>query len=361
MSKLASDASLRYEGSVRETSIYSLQAPGLLSRYFVLSNPHSRPLLCSPEVIGYDCPLALLPSTTDAFSYLQLSDKEGVFDILTILRGGLNYPLEQAAWQKGLRLGDMHFLSCERVIKDKQILGLEIKYFKVRPTSGHTLMIGDILATGDTFIKCFTAFMEEFHRMGGSIRRVIFFTIGGTRAIDRLEQMTPRFRELFPGFEGFDCFFYEGIFTVYTDKGASGINVPDIDFGCKGGAVAPEMRLALVSNPAHLLEKCIIYDGGARRYEIPVHCDEVLEYWEGILNRADIIDTCALVAEKLGYDAPLPYDRWLQALHLEGDDGLLHRLWQAETRLLETAGTLDLRNISRERIKTISNIKKEYE
>ena len=34
-----------------------------------------------------------------------------------------------------------------------------------------------------------------------------------------------------------------------------------------------------------LFEKCIIYDGGARRYEIHEHVEEVLEFWEGIKER----------------------------------------------------------------------------
>ena len=40
-----------------------------------------------------------------------------------------------------------------------------------------------------------------------------------------------------------------------------------------------------MQNP--LFEKCTIYDGGARRYEIHEHIEEVLEFWNGILERAD--------------------------------------------------------------------------
>ena len=120
-------------------------------------------------------------------------------------------------------------------------------------------------ATGDTLRLCLQHVAEVFSRQGGSLRRILFFTIGGTRAIPLMEGLTERFRTLFPGFEGFDCFFYEGVFTVYEDKGASGINVPDIDFGWKGGAVSPEFRRHILSQPDALLEKCIIYDGGAEQ------------------------------------------------------------------------------------------------
>ena len=76
--------------------------------------------------------------------------------------------------------------------------------------------------------------------------------------------------------------YYEGIFSTYQDKGVSGINLPDVDFYWKDGIVAPEFRRETLSMCSPLFEKCIIYDGGARRYEIHEHVEEVLEFWEGI-------------------------------------------------------------------------------
>ena len=175
-----------------------------------------------------------------------------------------------------------------------------------------TLIIGDIIATGDTLRLCLDQVVDRFRRRGGSIRKIVFFTIGGTRAIELMEAKREEIRKVFPEFEGFECFFYEGIFTVYTGPGASGINVPDIDFGWKGGAVAPEFRRYVMDHPYSILEKCIIYDGGARRYEIPIHFREALEYWEGIWGRADLIDPVKLVGEKLGYTSKL----FLEETHL---------------------------------------------
>ena len=40
----------------------------------------------------------------------------------------------------------------------------------------------------------------------GSIRRIIFFTIGGTRAFGLIESMAEELKPLFPGFQGIDCF-----------------------------------------------------------------------------------------------------------------------------------------------------------
>ena len=362
MSTTLRNASLQHVGLQQDTNIYELRSQQFTNRYFILSGQGSRRLLASPEVIGFDSCLALLPETTAALRYLYPSGSEGDVDIMTILRGGLNYPLEEACHDVGIRVRDMHFVSCERIIEEQVITGLEIKYEKLRITRGRTLMIGDIIATGDTLRMCLEEVVDRFRRKGGSIRKIIFFTIGGTRAISLMERLSERISAYFPEFEGFECFFYEGVFTVYTDKGASGINVPNIDFGWNGGVVAPEFRRYILDRPDALYEKCIIYDGGARRYEIPVHFEEVFAYWEGILERADIIDMKALTDEKLGYQGPLDYETWLAETGLQGlDNPLLPKLWEDEQELSRRAAGISLKELAQRRIKEIKTISQHYE
>ena len=360
------NASLHFAGLQEGTSMYELRDPQFTNRYFILSGEGSRRLMASPEVVGFDSYSALLPETVTALRHLFPSGSEGDVDIMTILRGGLNYPIEEACHRVGVRVRDMHFVSCERIIEQQVITGLEIKYEKLRITHGRTLVIGDIIATGDTLRMCLEEVVDRFRRKGGSIRKIIFFTIGGTRAISLMERMAERISAYFPEFEGFECFFYEGIFSVYRDKGVSGINVPDIDFGWKGGVVSPEFRRFVLDRPDSLFEKCIIYDGGARRYEIPVHFEEVLDYWEGILERADAIDMEALVDEKLGYEGPLEYEDWLEQTGLEGllaagGSGDLRRLWEDEQKLRRAAAGLSLRQIAQRRISEIKSISRYYE
>ncbi|MBQ7194736.1 MAG: hypothetical protein IJS07_03790 [Bacteroidales bacterium] len=360
MSTRLQGASLRKIGSDDRVSLYRLQSSSFINRYYVISSEGSSRLMAYPEVVGYDCYEATVPSTVAGMKYIFPNG--GNVDILTILRGGLNYPVEEACFRCGIKVRDIHFLSCERVIENHVIKGLKIKYDKLRVSPDQILVIGDILATGDTIRLCLDEVVERFRTYGGSIRRIVFFTIGGTRAIDLMEQKTLELRELFPGFEGFDCLFYEGVFTVYEDKGATGINVPDIDFGWKGGAVCPEFRRYIMDHPYALLEKCIIYDGGARRYEIPVHFDEALEYWEGVLERAELIDPVRLVGEKLGYYESVSYEDWLELTHFQNlEDESLRHLWADEIRFLESAGTLNLAEIARKRISDIKAILKLYE
>ena len=357
MSSLIDAASLHNAGLFGETSVYELDTPRYSNRFFIVSGPGSCRLLASPEVVGFPCYTALLEETIAAFRHLIPTWQGEDIDILTILRGGLNYPIEEACSALGIPVSEIHFVSCERIIENHVIKGLDIKYEKIAPRPGRTLAIGDILATGDTLRLVIRHFAEEFHKGGGSIRRIIFFTIGGTKAFSLMEELSEEFRALFPGFEGFDCFFYEGAFTVYTDKGASGINVPDIDFGWKGGIVSPDFRRFIVNEPDALMEKCIIYDGGARRYEIPLHFEEALEYWEGILERADVIDAEAMLHEKLGYEGCPSFEKWKEILHYESlSDDSLEQLWRDEQSLKAP----DLRELAIRRIEKLNQIKKHY-
>ena len=361
MSACLQDASLHSVGLLQDTNVYELQSKQFVNRYFILSNEGTRRLMAFPEVVGFDTYQCMLPATVAAMKHLFPSGGKEV-DILTILRGGLNYPVEEACFRSGIRVSDIHFVSCERIIEDHIITGLEIKYEKLRITRDRTLVIGDIIATGDTLRLCLDQVVDRFRRRGGSIRKIIFFTIGGTRAIELMEKKTEEIRRVFPEFEGFECFFYEGIFTVYENKGVTGINVPDIDFGWKGGVVAPEFRRFVLSHPYSILEKCIIYDGGARRYEIPVHFREALEYWEGLWSRADGIDPRKLVGEKLGFEEPLSFPQWLAVNRFEDlKDDTLSALWADETALLNNASALSLESIAMQRIQAIKTNLQQYE
>ena len=167
-----------------------------------------------------------------------------------------------------------------------------------------------------------------------------------------MERFTAEIRRFFPDFEGFSCVFYEGIFTVYEDKGVAGINIPDIDFGWRGGIVAPEFRHYVLSFLEDaLFEKCIIYDGGARRYEIPVHYKEVMDYWETLLAAAPDVDFPAFIAEKIGYSRPIDYEQWRRLCGYQLLD--VRKLYDLEQHYLDLLSDRTLEEICRRRIREV--------
>ena len=64
-------------------------------------SPGSRAMEAFPEIVGFPCYTALLDEMVDAFHYLRSNGLGEEIDILTILRGGLNYPLEEACFRNG--------------------------------------------------------------------------------------------------------------------------------------------------------------------------------------------------------------------------------------------------------------------
>ena len=337
---------------------YRLEGENYVNEYYVTSEAETRKLLNTPEIVGYEVYNCLIPSTSQMLYYLKEQKKVTTANILSILRGALNYPLEESCY---IRVHDISFLSSERVFVEEEIAGLEIKYSKLTMVPDSTLLIGDIIASGETLIHCLRYVTDFYRSHGAKLRNIIIFTIGGTKGIEILEKLTQEIREFWPEFEGFITIYYEGIFSTYQDKGVSGINLPDVDFYWKDGIVAPEFRRETLSMCSPLFEKCIIYDGGARRYEIHEHVEEVLAFWEGILKRADQIDFEELLAEKLGHALEISYEDWIAVNHYQKIRRADTRwLYQQERGYIESVRGMSLKELAEQRIAEFTGTLKKY-
>ena len=340
---------------------YRLEGENYVNEYYVTSEAETRKLLNTPEIVGYEVYNCLIPSTSQMLYYLKEQKKVTTANILSILRGALNYPLEESCYREHIRVHDISFLSSERVFVEEEIAGLEIKYSKLTMVPDSTLLIGDIIASGETLIHCLRYVTDFYRSHGAKLRNIIIFTIGGTKGIEILEKLTQEIREFWPEFEGFITIYYEGIFSTYQDKGVSGINLPDVDFYWKDGIVAPEFRRETLSMCSPLFEKCIIYDGGARRYEIHEHVEEVLAFWEGILKRADQIDFEDLLAEKLGHALEISYEDWIAVNHYQKIRRADTRwLYQQERGYIESVRGMSLKELAEQRIAEFTGTLKKY-
>ena len=340
---------------------YRLEGENYVNEYYVTSEEETRKLLNTPEIVGYEVYNCLIPSTSQMLYYLKEQKKVTTANILSILRGALNYPLEESCYREHIRVHDISFLSSERVFVEEEIAGLEIKYSKLTMVPDSTLLIGDIIASGETLIHCLRYVTDFYRSHGAKLRNIIIFTIGGTKGIEILEKLTQEIREFWPEFEGFITIYYEGIFSTYQDKGVSGINLPDVDFYWKDGIVAPEFRRETLSMCSPLFEKCIIYDGGARRYEIHEHVEEVLAFWEGILKRADQIDFEELLAEKLGHALEISYEDWIAVNHYQKIRRADTRwLYQQERGYIESVRGMSLKELAEQRIAEFTGTLKKY-
>ena len=242
---------------------YRLEGGHFLNEYYIVSEAETRKLMNHPEVVGYEVYASLVTATSQMMYYLKEKKKITSANILSILRGALNYPLEESCYKEHIRVHDISFMSSERVFENGEMTGLEIKYCKLATVPNSTLLIGDIIASGETLVNCLRYVIDYYRKQGTKLRNIVLFTIGGTQGVEILEKLTQEIRVYWPGFEGFVTVYYEGIFSCYEEgnKGVSGINRALIDFYWKGGIIAPAFRRETLSMQNPLFEKCTIYDG----------------------------------------------------------------------------------------------------
>lgn len=364
MKSNSSDIELVNESSDAGTSLYRLEASDYKNSYYIISSNESRNLMMHPEVVGYEVYTSLLGASCKALKYLKKQDKISSVSILNILRGALNFPMEEACNLNDIAVHDISFLSCERTFDNKgDVNGLAVKYEKLGTVPNATLLIGDILASGDTLAECLKHVIDQYKKVGKELRNIILFTIGGTKALSLLEKLTKEIQSYWPKFEGFITVFYEGVFSCYEpgDKGVSGINRALIDFIWRDGIVSPEFREQALASRGPVFEKCIIYDGGARRFEIKEHVDEVLEFWNGILDRADKIDMNELLEEKLGHEIPISYEDWVKSCHYTKlDKEITQNIYMQECAFIETTNCIPLKQIAQDRIQEFTSAMKLY-
>ena len=345
------------------TKCYMLNAPQYVNEYYIISDPATSRLMNSPEVVGFEVYQSLLPSTARMMRYLKEQGRITSANILSILRGALNYPMEESCYREGIRIHDISFLSSERVFHNDELAGLEIKYSKLAMVPDSTLVIGDIIASGETLEHCLDYVTSYYRKHGAKLRNIIFFTIGASRGIELMEQLTAQYRTFWPEFEGFIGVYYGGIFNMYYDRGMTGIQVPLVDFYWKDGIIAPDYRRRTFETRDALFEKCTIYDGGARRYEILDHIHEVSEYWEDMHDRADMIDFDAFLHDKLGYPTPISFEDWLVVNHYQDLDEMEMRgLYEEECRFLQHVhdSGMNLKDLSERRLTEFRSALRKY-
>ena len=93
---------------------------------------------------------------------------------------------------------DISFMSSERVFGENDEMSLDIKYCKLTMVPNSTLMIGDIIASGETLVQCLRYVTDYYRKQGAKLRNILLFTIGGTQGIEILEKLTKEIRTYWP-------------------------------------------------------------------------------------------------------------------------------------------------------------------
>ncbi|MCF0253079.1 MAG: hypothetical protein HUK26_01935, partial [Duodenibacillus sp.] len=134
------------EFSDQGVDCYKLVGGDYLNEYYIISEAETRKLMNHPEVVGYEVYNSLVTSTSQMLFYLKEHHRLTSANVLSILRGALNFPLEQSCFKEHIRVHDISFMSSERVFDENgKMSTLVIKYHKLTMEPNSTLLIGYIL------------------------------------------------------------------------------------------------------------------------------------------------------------------------------------------------------------------------
>jgi uracil phosphoribosyltransferase len=214
--------------------------------------------------------------------------KEEEICILNFLRGGLNFDLRGALNEAfGINQHRTSFMTSQRFKQDNRWGVKEDHYRKFKFPKGSVVFIADVVATGVTVDNALEVVINHIKETGGSIKHLVFFTIG----CHKLEKILDKYKTVLAGM--FDDFvdtyavYLEGKFRLVDSKTTLRIAIPGTDLVRYDCSLAPEFELSQYDNLSHPLERCTIYDAGSRAFDVPEYTDDVIDYWNKVKKLAE--------------------------------------------------------------------------
>ena len=273
----------------------------------VASTAETRAIGNDPKVMGVDYTRRLKAACAQSLKSIadvQLSClEESQTIVFNILRGGLNFGLREAladafSWNNH----GSAFISAQRTRDDaspEEWHIIESEYAKVYMPEIASIVIGDVVATGTSLEYAMQALIGEALRQGSQLRSIVFFTIGGPRALEVLEKADAVCREKFPAYEGTILIYLEGCFTVPVPETPVRVKITGTDLIRRDAVMAPEFVESQYADPCFPLQRCAIYDAGSRAFWTPEYLDDLEDYWSKLLDLAQSgVDFKELLTER---------------------------------------------------------------
>ncbi len=273
-----------------EISLYRMPGGGNVVSCIV-STPETRAICNDPQVAGCDYTDRLRRACAKVFGLKTVSLRESETCVVNILRGGLNYGLREAlAAAYGWNRHATAFISAQRArdaadSEDWHIT--ENDYEKVYLPSTASLVIGDVVATGTSLKYALQELLRSAQEQKIRLRSIVFFTFGGAKAQEILEEIDGRCRDLFEGYEQTTLFYFEGCFTCAEASTPLSVRLTGTDLLRWNATMAPEFVESQYEDPAYPLERCTIYDAGSRAFWLEDYIQDVIGYWRQNLQFAE--------------------------------------------------------------------------
>jgi len=253
---------------------------------YVVSTPHTREILNKPEIFGFEFITKLRCGVYETLKLFSQFDKYGDknISVLHFLRGGLNFGLLNMLYNAyGFKRACASFITSQRYKKHENWFIKDDQYRKFALPEDATIFIGDVIATGTTLDNGLEILRQQCLNEGKNIRRLVMMTIGCEMAERILAKYHSVFKNNFD-YEETILIYFEGRFLVPQSKDDFTACIPGTDLIKKGALLAPEFEKSQNGKITYPLERCVVYDVGARAYEYAVHINDVIEYWKKLLH-----------------------------------------------------------------------------
>ncbi len=273
-----------------EIALYEIPTEGAV-RCCIASTPETRAICNDPQVAGVRYTRLLSQACAKVFqqSLIPMTEHETV--VVNILRGGLNYGLREALTDAfGWNYHTTCFISAQRArdaadSEDWHIT--ENDYAKVYFPENASLVIGDVVATGTSLRYGLQELLRSAVEQKISLRSILFFTFGGAKSQEILEEIDYQCRQLFPHYQRTVLVYLEGCFTVAQVDTPLSVRLTGTDLLRWNAIMAPEFIESQYEDPAYPLERCTIYDAGSRAFWLREYVSDVIGYWKQNLQFAE--------------------------------------------------------------------------
>ena len=271
----------------KDISIYKLISPENPCERFIVSSPETRSICNDTTIAGMEYTNRLKKACSKVFKNhdFGLQEKETV--VVNILRGSLNFGLREAlADAYGWKYHNTSFVSAQRARHNDNPDSwyiTENAYKKIYFPKRTSLIIGDVVATGTSLHYALEELINTAEEQKVEIKSIVFFTYGGPKAEEILAQIDQLCRKHFPNYEKTNLIYLEGRFTVPELSMPLHTYITGTDLLRYKALMAPEFIEAQYESPLYPLERCIIYDAGSRAFWIPEYTEDVINYWNQVL------------------------------------------------------------------------------
>lgn len=273
-----------------DISLYRIENGARVEAY-IASTPETRSICNDPGVAGMNYTRKLSCACRKVLEQrpVELKEKETV--VVNILRGGLNYGLRDAlADAYGWNSHTTCFISAQRARNSADSEDWHITendYEKVYFPEVATLVIGDVVATGTSLRYALQELLRSALEQRVHLRSLLFFTFGGSKAAEILEDIDRQCRDLFHGYEKSVLIYFEGCFTCAQVDTPLSVRLTGTDLLRWHALMAPEFVASQYEDPAYPLERCTIYDAGSRAFWLRDYVQDVIGYWRQNLQFAE--------------------------------------------------------------------------